>query len=132
MVDACFLLDILIHFRSAYFDDELGQEISDSWKIAKLYLKGLFWLDLIAIFPFELMLPKDKDSFWADFIGLMKLSRILRINRLIQYLSYTEDTKANLRLLKILVFLALYLHLFGCSWWLIVSNERAWIPYMYA
>lgn len=46
-------------------------------------------------------------------------------------MSFNEDTKANLRLIKIIFFLLLYLHSFGCVWWLVVSNEREWVPYMY-
>lgn len=79
-----FLADIIFHFRSAYFDDELGQDITDSWKIAKQYLKGMFWMDILAIIPLDLMLPDNpKSNFWTDIDGLLKLSRILRINRLI-------------------------------------------------
>lgn len=57
MVDAIFVLKIVMGFRVAYVDRETGILIQDFRKIAKKYLsdwKG-FWYDLLTCFPFELI-----------------------------------------------------------------------------
>lgn len=50
-----FLLDMIIIFNSAYYDEEM--EIVDNRKaIAKAYLNGWFSVDLLAIIPFSEMM----------------------------------------------------------------------------
>lgn len=52
-IDFCFLLDILINFRTTYFNPRTGDEISDTKLIAWSYFKSRFWLDLIPTIPFD-------------------------------------------------------------------------------
>jgi len=51
VVDILFGLDIVINFLSAR-ETSSGKLITDHKKIAKAYLSGWFWLDLLACFPF--------------------------------------------------------------------------------
>lgn len=51
-VDTLFGIDIFINFISAIEDPVTNQVITDHKSIAKNYLKGWFWLDLLACFPF--------------------------------------------------------------------------------
>ena len=53
VVDILFLIDIIVIFNSAVYDENLNI-IHDRATIAKIYLQGWFFIDLIAIIPFEL------------------------------------------------------------------------------
>lgn len=52
-VDFCFLLDVLVNFRTTYFDSRTGDEVFDTKMIAKNYLKSRFWIDFIATIPVD-------------------------------------------------------------------------------
>ena len=42
----------MIHFRTTYLDTALSEEVYDPLKIAKRYLRGSFFLDLVSTLPF--------------------------------------------------------------------------------
>lgn len=54
IIDCVFLLDILVSFRTATISIE-GKEITTPREIASHYLKGQFWIDLLATIPFDLL-----------------------------------------------------------------------------
>lgn len=53
LTDLLFAFDILINFRTAYVNDQTDELVTDPVKIAKNYLKGRFWVDLLASIPFN-------------------------------------------------------------------------------
>ena len=53
--EVVFVVDILINFRTTYIDVESGRLISQPSKVAIHYLKGWFFVDLLAALPFELL-----------------------------------------------------------------------------
>lgn len=53
IVDFVFLLDIIVQFRTTYYDPHTGDEIVHKWKIAKRYLLGRFWIDLFSTIPID-------------------------------------------------------------------------------
>jgi hypothetical protein len=50
------MVDILVNFRTSIADFITGDEIFDSKTIAKHYLKGQFFIDLIGAIPMDLIL----------------------------------------------------------------------------
>jgi hypothetical protein len=58
VIDCLFLLDMIIIFNTAIIDDELNI-ISDRSIIAKEYLSAWFWIDLVAILPFDLLFENN-------------------------------------------------------------------------
>lgn len=54
-VDVMFLIDIIIIFNSAYYDEDFNL-IQDRKLIAISYLKSWFPIDFFAIIPFDLIL----------------------------------------------------------------------------
>ena len=54
VVDILFAFDIIVNFLSA-IEDRSGKLIVEPRKIAQMYLKGWFWLDFLACFPFQLI-----------------------------------------------------------------------------
>ena len=54
IIDALFFVDIIVTFRTTYFDKS-GEEIKEPKRIAKTYLKsGRFFIDLLSSIPFPL------------------------------------------------------------------------------
>ena len=54
-MDFCFFLDIIVTFFTSVPDDSTCTEVTDRNEIARLYLKGWFWIDSISIFPFDMI-----------------------------------------------------------------------------
>ena len=52
----CFALDIIISFRTTYVNPYTGDEVFDSFRIAKNYLFGRFLIDFLSTIPFEKVL----------------------------------------------------------------------------
>ena len=55
------------------------------------------------------------------------MGRILRLNKIIQFLKSTNDIKAGLKIFKMILYLTTYLHCYACMWWLIVSKTETWV-----
>ena len=54
-IDGFFIIDILVIFNSAFYDDDTDL-IDERKKIARNYLHGWFTIDILAIFPFDVIL----------------------------------------------------------------------------
>jgi hypothetical protein len=50
IIDIIFFIDICVTFRTGYIDDT-GNEVIEPRHIAYNYLKGVFWIDLVATLP---------------------------------------------------------------------------------
>lgn len=131
LVDICFVLDMIIVFRTSIIDEESGEEISD-WKIIGTeYLKGRFIVDFLSTVPFDSVALLFVDAETAKnfkLLGIMKLIRVLRLNRIIMYLNVKQDIKASIKLIKLVFFLLMYVHFVGCLWYSVVNVTRYWIP----
>lgn len=55
IIDACFVIDIVINFRSCYVDTRTDELVEDPKLIAANYMKGRFWVDLVASLNFDLI-----------------------------------------------------------------------------
>jgi len=71
-------------------------------KIAKNYIKGRFWIDLLASIPFEkfLIVDASADSANVEFkiFGLLKMIRLLRLGRIITYMKFKQSLKIGFRI----------------------------------
>lgn len=97
-VDFIFFLDIFINFRCSYINKH-GEEVVDRGMIAKKYLLGRFWLDFLTILPAKYAVSDEGFLIYAKMIGMLKVTRVLRISDLISYLNIHESVKMNLKLL---------------------------------
>ncbi|CAI2372991.1 unnamed protein product [Moneuplotes crassus] len=130
-VNMVFFIDILISFRTTYIHSKTGEEITDLRIIGKNYLKCRFWLDFLAIIPFDYigkMLVSKSSSGLLQLFSLLKLVRVLRLGKLISIMKVKDDIKLSLRLLKLIFFLCIYLHCLGCVWYYIVIKKKQWLP----
>jgi len=139
-IDFIFLCDIMICFRTVYLDDK-GNEQSNSKLMALNYIKTSFIIDILATVPFDVILStieqyriykqdikKTGGVPWVDLLGIFKLGRLLRLNDIISFMKASDDVKSSLKLVKLIMFLIVYIHLFACNWWFMIKSDKVWIP----
>lgn len=122
IIDVVFFLDIFLNFRTSYQNILTGDEVTEPNQIAINYIKGRFWIDVLASIPFELVLLIFYDQTFSKkfvLLSMLKLFRVLRLGRIITYMNETDDVKLSLRLFKVCFFLILYIHCTGCLWYYI-------------
>lgn len=132
IIDLLFMIDVFINFRTTYVNAKTGEEIFDKKKIIKNYLKGRFWIDILASLPMDavtlMFAPSAGNNIIFDLFGLLKLVRVLRLSRIIMYMNLRDDIKMSLKLVKLIFFIIMYLHCQGCAWQLVVKGDEEWIP----
>ena len=105
-----------------------GEEEIAIKTITSNYLKGRFSIDLLSTIPFEKfasLIWNPKISQHLIILSCMKLIRILKLSRLIDFLNSSDEFKLQLKLLKMMFFLLLYVHFSSCLWLFIsgIVNE---------
>ena len=73
-IDFLFFLDILLQFRTTYFSVE-GMEVKDMKLIALRYMKGMFFIDVIATIPWSIF----------ESIPLLVLLKIFKVTRITRF-----------------------------------------------
>ena len=131
IIDCLFFVDLIVYFRTTFIHNKTGNEIIEPKEIAKSYLKGRFWVDLLATIPFDtfagIIIGSESSSFLAIF-SLLKLVRVLRLNRIISIMKVGNEIKLSLKLGKLVFFLSMYLHWLGCFWYYLAKDNKKWIP----
>eukprot|EP01043_Picozoa_sp_COSAG02_P054630 COSAG02_NODE_6216_length_3719_cov_131.992541_1_plen_511_part_00 len=70
------IADVAINLRTAYWDEENGELVTDTWSMIKNYLWfRVGWMDVVSSFPFQTM----KFDTNANVSGNMKLLQMLRL-----------------------------------------------------
>jgi hypothetical protein len=80
-----FLIDLVLNFFSAYYDDE-DDLIIDRTIIALRYLKSWFFIDFIAIIPFGAIASST-----GDMSSLSRLAKLPRLYRLLKMTKYSNS-----------------------------------------
>ena len=122
-VDFVFLVDICLAFRLMYPQPRAKGWVTDRHAITMHYLKGWFAIDVISILPIYLLEilgegyidPSVREL--ATVFRLIKLTRILRIGRLLQ--RWRDRIKISFALQEVIKFFVIILcfcHWLGCSW----------------
>lgn len=117
-------------FRTSYIDEQ-GNEIFDKSAISEKYLKSTFFVDFFATVPIDVFVQTifSSNVESLSFLGLLKLGRLLRINKIIQFLNTSRDFKAGAQLINLICFLVIYLHWYACILWFAVKDDQIWTPY---
>ncbi|TGZ68605.1 hypothetical protein CRM22_004171 [Opisthorchis felineus] len=128
IVELLFIIDILLNFATTYVSKS-GQVVYQIREIAIHYLRGWFFLDLIAAIPFDFidtMDVRETDGFRngvGQWIQLLKMARLLRLARLFQKIErYSQYSTIILGLLMCMFFLIA--HWFACGWYWIGRLEQ--------
>ena len=91
LIDFVFLLDIIVNFRTTFYEIETGDEVFDARRTAKKYLKSRFAIDLISTIPFDNIASifTSSGSPVLQLFSLLKLVRISRLGRIIERMNVT-------------------------------------------
>jgi len=65
---------------------------------------------------------------YFEIFGLLKVIRVSRLGRLINYSNVKDDAKMTLKLLKLIFFLLLFVHFVACGWYWLITQESVWVP----
>ena len=124
-----------MNFISGYDIPELGL-VEVNWrKIATKYLKSWFILDIVTVFPFQILEDFNKSGTedlkllrLARLPRLYRLLRILRLFKMLRLLKYNKTVKHYLdmamlnagimRLIKTTLMVFFFCHLIACFWFL--------------
>lgn len=128
---SCFCLDVLLNFRTTFLD-EAGEEVHNSCRIAKRYLKTWFFLDFVTAVPWELLTDGITDETMGG-LKLLRTSKVFKILRVVRAVKLWKILKASelgsmledavmhsnsgrraFELLRILVACCLLCHLLAC------------------
>eukprot|EP00963_Diacronema_lutheri_P009147 scaffold818_cov388-Pavlova_lutheri.AAC.23 len=138
LLETMFLIDIIINFNLAYY--VRNQLIMDRKSIAKKYFSFMFWVDLVGVFPFDIVAlaiagQLDSQSSLGSYLGLFRLLQLVRLYRfdaLVKFLQYQH--KVSLLLVTFLrnLFYVLFLSNVGaCGFYFIARQEgfgsESWI-----
>ena len=99
VIDFIFFIDIVLSFRTSIVNPMSGEEITDTKIIYMSYLTGRFWIDLISTIPFDLIVQQFENDLIKQnsrkfvLLSCMKLIRILRLSRIIDYLKSSDEFK---------------------------------------
>lgn len=52
----------------------------------------------------------------------------MRFTRIITFMSAVESVKLSLKLIKLVFYLAMYLHIQACAWFYYTKQDRTWYP----
>ncbi|CAH8526255.1 unnamed protein product [Schistosoma turkestanicum] len=127
IVELLFIIDIILNFWTTYVSKS-GQVVYHLKAIAINYLRGWFFLDLLAAIPFDVILAVNNPEIqgtigeMGNWIHLLKLARLLRLARLFQKIErYSQYSTVILGLLMCMFFLVA--HWFACGWYCIGKEE---------
>ncbi|XP_011329421.1 potassium voltage-gated channel subfamily H member 8 isoform X2 [Ooceraea biroi] len=125
VVEVLFIIDITLNFRTTYVSRK-GEVVSNSKSIAMNYVKGWFFVDLVAALPFDFLYASDvysgEDSAHSN-IHLVKLTRLLRLARLLQKMDRYSQYSAVI-LTMLMLFFIVVAHWLACIWYVIAEKER--------
>lgn len=130
LIDFVFLLDIIVNFRTTFYDIETGDEVFDPKRTGKRYLRSRFTVDLLSTIPFDTiaLIFSSSSSPILQLFSLLKLVRISRLGIIIERMNVTQDMKNALKLFKLIFVIIIYIHCLACLWYVIVTMHAEWRP----
>jgi hypothetical protein len=130
VVDTGFLIDLFFNFFLPYRDPETRREVSSHRAIAINYFRGWFILDLLSIFPFDIVFEVgggSEDS--ASRLRIVKIIRLLKLAKLLRVVRASRivtrwRTRVGLsfslvQLTSFLVYVLLLAHWSACAFYLV-------------
>lgn len=85
-------MDIVVIMNSAFYDDEF-QIVEDRTRIAKSYLTSWFGVDLLAIFPFELVIKSSTGENYQEIVRFARIGRMYKLIKMIRLIRVLKIVK---------------------------------------
>ncbi|XP_033108885.1 uncharacterized protein LOC117110323 isoform X2 [Anneissia japonica] len=122
-LDITCYVDMYLKFHMA-FNNSNNVQVTHPLSTAKHYLRTNFVIDLLAIFPTELIAYAVLRSFIGDSVhiyALVRLNRLLQLYRVPLAFNYLESgverETDSIRKVKFLFYLLIFIHLLACAWY---------------
>lgn len=93
IIDIGFFIEIIVCFNTSYYDQKTNEYVKNRCKIAKAYLRGWFWVDLVAILPRLFRIMNSDSSSLTEFLSFLKIARIGRLIKLLRLLKMAKTFK---------------------------------------
>jgi CRP-like cAMP-binding protein len=133
VIDGIFFIDMIITFNSSYYNIDKVL-VTDRKLIALKYIKGMFFIDLVSIFPFYMFDPSNSKSFRSNtFVRLIKITKMIRIfkaSKLLKVIKHLSDSdtigywddlimsyRGTSRLVSAIVVVLIFAHINSCFWY---------------
>ena len=125
------MVEIIVCFNTSYYDEETNQFETSRWKIAKTYIKGWFWVDLVAWIPRIFKMLEALESITiASFLSFFKVARITRLIKLFRLVKLVKRKASSRKFLQkkmrlnvakerfliFSIFALLFVHTIACIW----------------
>lgn len=127
VIDVVFIVDILLNFFTTHRSQ--GFEVKDGRSTVRHYLKGRFTIDLIANFPFGLILWAAGDPlvYGISSVLAIRLLHLLRVNRMFLILDRWEAlhwvNPGYIKVVKFGGFIGLVTHWIASLWFMIARMD---------
>ncbi len=128
LISFIYIIDIVVQLNTALVIKM--EVITDRHKIASVYLKKWFWIDLAAAFPFWIILHLLPLAFSAGLLGFVRLIRVIKIFRLIQTIGKLKRVSYInpniMRMILLIFWIIIIAHFVACGWIILegVSDEE--------
>ena len=133
-VDIIFLIDIVVGFLSEFTDTASGDQIRNPKRIAINYMQGTFFFDAVSSLPFVIEALfrsglKKLPGFasFLSFLRIFKLVRLRKIDTTIAELSWSKETKTQVRRVAAVLSLAIVMHVQACIIFTVLDHEKFWV-----
>ena len=140
-VDFFFVLDIAVHFRTTFIEEETKEEIWDTVAISSNYvynLRGNGWFpgDVVMSVPHMFATSSMMPYGVKTFLRAAKMCRLLRIFDSHSFADLEFSGAANpsiIRIFKLLVMLGILWHLVACGYWFVSlrTDPYDWDMYLW-
>lgn len=129
VIDGIYLIDVILNFNTTFIDDD--GEVSIRTRIYKNYLKKSFAIDILSLFPFDVIVAWTGNQlsryyFLTLLVSLLKINKLFRASDIIRNWEVHEDVKAWAKIFKLFVYLFLWVHFNACIWFIVVNETKVW------
>lgn len=132
MIDATFIIDLIINFRTMAIQSHSNILLKDCKSISKKYItSGRFFVDLIASLPIESLseaLGANVSSGTLKLFKLLKLVRLLRLGKIFHYLRMRKSIKTGIKFGLLTLYLILVLHWIDMFNYFAILEHKIWVP----
>jgi hypothetical protein len=127
LINCCFCIDLILTFRTSYFDEERQAFVLVPRILATTYFRGWFAVDLISSIPWDVVIDAGLNQYFAGnstaikFLNVLRLFKLFRLARLAKYVSALEEwftlSPTVMELLKLFFKIFSICHFVCCIWW---------------
>jgi hypothetical protein len=128
MLTAIFFVDMVLNFRTAYYSR--GEIVNDPSSIRRHYLRTWFAIDLLSLFPLDLISGPVEINLnghvmdVAPVLRLVRLVRLLHLRELVNRWRHADFVNPSLMRLGILLLWMLMVAHWAACGWIILGNIR--------